>query len=119
MDRTRLNLVRAVVIGGLLATLGCSSEEPANQAPPASAPAQGQPAQAAPPTVAPHVDRKETMDSLRGKAEGATKPYIPRPGLPTYDPTPCERKEPGWKWRGGVVRDGQCVVGPCECIEAK
>ena len=102
MTRSMMSLALA------LALVGCSKSEPEPAKPAAPArPAATAPAAPAAPTPSPR----------RPAVTIPTVAIPPTTGQSRYPETPCERHEPGWKWTGTIVENGQCIVGPCACVK--
>ena len=103
-------VVASVAMG--LSLLACSKAEP-----PAAKP-EAAPPPAAPAAVAP----QNPSANPQGKPAGprpTTVLQVPDTAPTDYrgEETPCDRNEPGWKWTGNLVENGQCVVGPCDCVK--
>lgn len=104
----------AASIAVALTLLACSKPEP-----PAAASAPAPPTAAQPAAVVPPPNPAANPQAKPAGPQATTVQQMPA-GAPTdyrAEKTPCHRNEPGWKWVGNLVENGQCAVGPCDCVK--
>jgi hypothetical protein len=93
-----------------IGSLGCSKGEAPQPPAPAPSVAAAKPAQ-------PPRPPKPAQAPANPLPTIVVNPPADVPPDPRRTVTPCDRKEPGWKWQGSLVEDGHCVVGPCICVK--
>ena len=108
----RFGTVASVAL--VITLLGCSKPD-APEPKPAPAPLSAKPA-AAPPPPPNAAARPQAAPAAPLPTIVVQKP-ADVPEDPRRKETPCDRNEPGWKWVGTVVENGQCAVGPCDCVQ--